>query len=132
MSIYIILTILLTVYGQLVIKWQINSAGHSRETVGKILFILRLYLIRGSLVVFWVLFSITHLDGCSFYRFCLPFMSLAFVLVTVLSSVCFMTITIPKAVGLGLIVVSIVWKSKIKCVALVANSLKERTVSPAV
>jgi len=32
--IYIILTILLTVYGQLVIKWQINSVGHFQETVG--------------------------------------------------------------------------------------------------
>jgi multidrug transporter EmrE-like cation transporter len=41
--------------------------------------------------------------------FAYPFMSLAFVLVTVLSSVCFYeAITIPKAVGLGLIVVGII------------------------
>jgi len=58
--IYIILTILLTVYGQLVIKWQ-TFCGYSRKPLGK--FILRL-LLNQSLVV-WVLFSITHLDGCS-------------------------------------------------------------------
>ena len=42
---YIFFTILFTVYGQIVIKWQVNSAGSLPiEPVEKINFILRLLL----------------------------------------------------------------------------------------
>ena len=112
--IYILLTILLTVYGQIVIKWQINSAGvFPGETVGKIFFILRLLLNPWVISSFLGAFlaSLTWMAALTKFSlsFAYPFMSLSFVLVMILSSVYFYeAITIPKAVGMGLIVVGII------------------------
>lgn len=112
--IYIVLTILLTVYGQIVIKWQVNSAGAFPEvTAAKILFILRLlqnpWVISSFLGAF--LASLSWMAAMTKFplSFAYPFMSLSFVLVMILSSIYFYEpITIPKAVGMGLIVVGII------------------------
>jgi multidrug transporter EmrE-like cation transporter len=111
---YILLTIILTVYGQIVIKWQVNSAGVLPiETNEKFLFILRL------LINPWVIssFACAFLAALSWMAamtkftlsYAYPFTSLTFVLVLTLSSIFFHdSITLPKAIGMGLIVAGIV------------------------
>ena len=112
--IYILLTILLTVYGQLIIKWQINYAGTFPEgIVEKGLFLLRLLLNPWVISSFIGAFlaSLTWMAALTKFplSFAYPFMSLAFVLVMVFSSVYFYeSITVPKAIGMGLIVVGII------------------------
>jgi len=111
-------------YGQLLLQ-QINLWGYLGETkVENFIYIASITLIRGSLVVFWVLLSLTWMAALTKFplSFAYPFMSLAFVLVTVLSSVCFYeAITTPKAVW-----INCCWHnywSKKKSVAPVTNSL---------
>lgn len=112
--IYIILTILLTVYGQIVIKWQVNNAGEfPAATMDKVLFILRLLLNPWVISSFAAAFlaSLTWMAALTKFSlsFAYPFMSLAFVLVMILSAIFFYEpITIAKAVGMGLIVAGII------------------------
>lgn len=112
--IYIILTILLTVYGQIVIKWQVNNAGEfPTATMDKLLFILRLLLNPWVISSFAAAFlaSLTWMAALTKFSlsFAYPFMSLAFVLVMILSAIFFYEpITIAKAVGMGLIVAGII------------------------
>lgn len=112
--IYIILTVLLTVYGQIVIKWQVNNAGEfPAETIDKLLFILRLLLNPWVISSFAAAFlaSLTWMAALTKFSlsFAYPFMSLAFVLVMILSAIFFYEpITIAKAVGMGLIVAGII------------------------
>ena len=115
---YIFLTIAFTVYGQIVLKWQVIGAGafpqHSSE---KIFFLGRLLLnpwvMSGFLAAFlaslaWMA-AMTKLDLSHAY----PFISLTFVLVIILSGVFFHeAITTPKIIGLGLIVLGIVVGSR--------------------
>jgi multidrug transporter EmrE-like cation transporter len=115
---YIFLTIILTVYGQMVLKWQVMGAGDfPAGSSDKILFLIRLILnpwvISGFFAAFlaslaWMA-AMTKLELSHAY----PFMSLNFVLVIVLSSFLFQeTITPPKVIGLGLIILGIVVGSK--------------------
>lgn len=112
--IYIFLTILLTVYGQIVIKWQVNAAGEFPSGASdKILFILRLLLNPWVISSFICAFlaSLTWIAALTKFplSFAYPFMSLAFVLVMVLSAILFYEpITVAKAVGMGLIVAGII------------------------
>lgn len=111
---YVACTILLTVYGQLVIKWQVAAAGEFPDTPsGKALFLARLlinpWVISALLaalgaVVAWMA-AMTKLDLSHAY----PFMSLAFVLV-VAGSIWFFhePLTLAKVVGLALICAGIV------------------------
>lgn len=112
---YIALTVLLTVYGQLVIKWQAAQAGPLPAGSGeKLAFLLRLMLLNP-----WVLsglfaaFLASLTWAAAMTRFPLshayPFMSLAFVLVMFFSALFFHEpITWPKVVGMTLIVAGIV------------------------
>ncbi|MDN5836061.1 MAG: EamA family transporter [Nitrosospira sp.] len=115
---YIFLTIIFTVYGQIVLKWQVIGAGDFPEDYSdKLLFIMRLLLnpwvISGFLAAFlasltWMA-AMTKLELSHAY----PFMSLNFVFVIILSSLLFQeTITPPKIVGLSLIILGIVVGSK--------------------
>jgi multidrug transporter EmrE-like cation transporter len=110
---YVIGTVLLTVYGQLVIKWQVSEAGSMPEaTPEKLLFLARLllnpWIITGLAAafvaaVFWMA-AMTKLPLSHAY----PFMSLAFVLVMVGSAAFFgEPITVLKATGLALIIAGI-------------------------
>ena len=112
--VYVFLTILLTVYGQLVIKWQVTAAGvFPTEPGDKFLFLARLLLnpwIISALVaalaaaVAWMA-AMTKLDLSHAY----PFTSLAFVLVVLCSAWIFHEpLTVPKMAGLALIVAGIV------------------------
>jgi len=111
---YVAGTILLTVYSQLIIKWQVSAAGAFPGTLlGKAEFIARLLInpwivsaLAGALVavILWMA-AMTRLDLSHAY----PFMSLAFVLV-VLGSAWFFhePLSLLKLTGLGLICVGIV------------------------
>lgn len=115
---YIFLTVLFTVYGQLVLKWQVSLAGvPPADTLEKTAYLLKLlfnpWVISGFLAAFlaalsWML-AMARFDLSYAY----PFMSLAFVLVLMLSGVIFgEAVTLPKVVGLALIVGGIVLSSQ--------------------
>jgi multidrug transporter EmrE-like cation transporter len=111
---YILLTIILTVYGQIIIKWQVNSAGEFPvETNEKLFFVLRLLLNPWVISSFTCAFLAALSWMAAMTKFTLsyayPFTSLTFVLVLTLSAVFFHdSITLPKAIGMGLIVAGIV------------------------
>ena len=108
--IYIALTIIFTVYGQIVIKWQASNAGPFPEDFNdKLLFLLRLvfnpWVLSGLAAAFlaslaWMA-AMTKFDLSHAY----PFMSLAFVLVLFLSAFFFNEpLTFSKIAGMALIV----------------------------
>ena len=111
---YVAGTILLTAFGQLIIKWQVSAAGpFPATTFGKLEFIARLlvnpwivFALLGALgaSILWMA-AMTRLDLSHAY----PFMSLAFVLV-VLGSAWFFSepLTLLKVVGLALVCAGIV------------------------
>jgi multidrug transporter EmrE-like cation transporter len=116
--IYIFLPIILTVYGQLVIKWQVKAAGvFPNEPSDKIWFILRLLLNPWVISCFATAFLSALAWMAAMTKFPLsyayPFMSLSFVFVVGLSAVFFQdSITLPKAVGIILIIAGLVIGSK--------------------
>lgn len=111
---YVFLTILFTVYGQLVLKWQVSAAGSLPADVsGKVRFLsgllLNPWVISAFLSAFlaalaWMA-AMTKLPLSHAY----PFMSLAFVLVMALSGLFFHEpITPAKVAGIVLIVLGLV------------------------
>jgi multidrug transporter EmrE-like cation transporter len=112
--VYVAATILLTVYGQLVVKWQVGQAGAFPEGVSdKVTFLVRLvvnpWVISVLLAAFLAALSwmaaMTQLDLSRAY----PFIGLSFVLVLLLSGVFFgETITLTKMLGASLIVAGLV------------------------
>lgn len=107
---FVAMTIALTVYGQLIVKWQVLDAGDYPSTWGaRIEFLGRLLVNPWVISVFagafiaamcWIS-ALTRFDLSVVY----PFMSLSFVLVLILSAVFFNeTITPLKTIGIGLIV----------------------------
>jgi drug/metabolite transporter (DMT)-like permease len=112
------MTIFLTVYGQIVIKWQVNSAGIMPvELNEKMGFMLRLLLnpwvMSGFVSAF--LAAISWMGAMSKFpiSYAYPFMSLAFVLVLIFSNIFFKEpITIGKTIGMGFIVLGIIFGSK--------------------
>jgi multidrug transporter EmrE-like cation transporter len=110
---YILMTVLLTVYGQLVIKWRMNVAGPAPEAaVDKLLFVLRLLLTPWVLsglaaallaAVFWMA-TLTRFPLSYAY----PFVAFTFVLVVGGGGLLFgEAIRWPTMVGLALIVTGI-------------------------
>lgn len=115
---YIAFTILFTVYGQFVIKWQASQAGTLPASGGdKILFLLRLclnpWVASGIAAAFvaslcWMA-AMTRLPLSHAY----PFTGLSFVLVLIGSGVCFGEALTPlKIAGTGLIVLGIIVASQ--------------------
>ena len=111
--VYIFLTIFFTVYGQLMIKWQMATAGAlPGPIVQKIIFLLRmftnLWVMSSFLAAFlaalcWMA-ALTKFDLNHAY----PFMGLTFVLVLLLSNLLFSEpITMLKIVGVALILIGI-------------------------
>jgi multidrug transporter EmrE-like cation transporter len=110
---YVGLTILFTVYGQIIIKWQIRHAGELPASLsGKFTFLLsqfgNLWIISGFAAAFlaslvWMA-AMTKLE----LSFAYPFMSLSFVLVVALSLVLFDEIfSWYKVVGMGIIILGL-------------------------
>lgn len=112
--VFVFSTIVLTVFGQIIIKWQVANAGAFPEDIyGKGLFLLRLLLNPWIISAFFAAFlasvtwmaAMTKLDLSHAY----PFMGLTFVLVMALSSVFFHeAMTLPKIVGISLVVLGII------------------------
>lgn len=110
---YVGCTVLLTVYGQLAIKWQVMKAGaFPVEDVDKVSFLLKLLLDPWILSAFaagllaslsWMA-AMTKLQLSHAY----PFMSLAFALVMLLSGPLFNeSITAPKIMGIILVMLGL-------------------------
>ncbi len=111
---YLAVTILLTVYGQLVFKWRAGAAGQLPEDwdgklqyVGMLLldpWILSGFAAAFLASLFWIL-AVSRLELSHAY----PFMSLSFVLVFVFAAIFFHEALPPaKIIGLGLIVAGLV------------------------
>jgi multidrug transporter EmrE-like cation transporter len=112
---YIVMTILFTVYGQIVIKWQAAQAGPLPIAVpDKLVFLLRLFFLNP-----WVLsglfaaFLASLAWAAAMTKFPLshayPFMSIAFVLVLFLSALFFHEpLSWQKLVGMTFIVGGII------------------------
>ena len=116
--IYIFITILLTVYGQVVIKWQTQLAGAlPLGNIDRIQYIIKLlinpWMISGFVGAFLAAISwivvVTKFDLSYAY----PFTSLAFVLVVFLSAAFFNEpVTWYRVIGLTAIVAGIVISSQ--------------------
>lgn len=107
---YIALTVLFTVYGQVVIKWQVNLAGDfPPDTMDKVWFILRLLLNVWVISSFAAAFvaSLTWMAAMTQFElsFAYPFMSLAYIIVLFLSVALFAeAFTWQKLVGTLIII----------------------------
>lgn len=115
---YIALTILFTVYGQLIIKWQVAQAGSLPSSLGaKVEFLLGLLLTPWVLSGFFAAFLASLCWMAAMTRLTLshayPFMGLSFVLVLFGSGIFFgEAITPLKITGTALIVLGIMVASQ--------------------
>ncbi len=111
--VYLGLTILFTVYGQLIIKSQVSAAGEFPPDTGdKIAFLARLLLnplvITGFIAAF--LASLTWMMTLTQFElsYAYPFQSLSFVIVVFLSVLIFSEpLTLTKLLGTGVILVGL-------------------------
>lgn len=110
---YIVLTILFTVYGQLILKWQVGQAGSLPASTGaKIGFLLGLLLKPWIVSGFAAAFLASLCWMAAMTKFNLshayPFMGLSFVLVLIGSGIFFGEAVTPmKIIGTALIVLGI-------------------------
>lgn len=115
---YVLGSILFTVYGQIIVKWQVGKAGALPVSFSeRIPFFLNLifnpWILSGILAGFFALVcwlaAMTKFDLSYAY----PFMSLAFVLVLVLSAILFHEpLTAAKILGVILIIAGIIVGSR--------------------
>jgi drug/metabolite transporter (DMT)-like permease len=113
-AVYVAATVLFTVYGQLVIKWQVTNAGDFPVDLGdKLHFLVRLLLKPWVITAFAAAFvaaitwmaALTKLDLSHAY----PFQATSFVLVLLLSAALLgESINAPKVAGILLIVAGLV------------------------
>lgn len=115
---YIAGTVLLTVYGQIVLKWQVSHLGPlPAQTSDKLLVLGRLLLnpwilscVAAALLAFlcWVV-ALTRFELTYAY----PFVSITFALVLVLSALFFAeTMTLAKVAGVALIIAGVALGSR--------------------
>lgn len=111
--VYILLTILFTVYGQLILKWRMNLKGQLPESFsGKIAFMFQAYLDPWILSGFLVAFFASVTWAMAMTKFPLskayPFMSLSYVLVFALSVLFFNeVVNLYKIIGFTLIIIGV-------------------------
>jgi drug/metabolite transporter (DMT)-like permease len=115
---YILLTVFLTAYGQLILKWRMNALNQPpAPLLEKFWFLFRIifdpFIFSGFFAAF--LASLTWMAALSRFQlsFAYPFMSLAFVVVMLCSYV-FLdeALTAQKILGLALIIVGLVVASR--------------------
>jgi drug/metabolite transporter (DMT)-like permease len=115
---YIFSVILLTVYGHLILKWQVTKAGAFPVSFAeRAAFLLRLvlnpWIISGLFAGFLALLSWMAAMTKFELSYAYPFMSLAFVLVLLSSALLFHeTVTTAKVFGILLIMAGIVIASR--------------------
>jgi multidrug transporter EmrE-like cation transporter len=115
---YIFISILLIVYGQITIKWQVNLAGVPPIVpIEKLWFLLHLllnpWIISGFVAAF--LSSLSWMGAMSKFplSYAYPFTGINFVLIIISSAIFFHeSITLPKLIAMFLIVSGIVIGSK--------------------
>lgn len=115
---YVLGSVLFTVYGQIIVKWQVAKAGAlPAGQVERVTFLLNLVLnpwivsaiLAGFFALLCWLAAMTKFELSYAY----PFMSLAFVLVLVLSAALFHEpLTAAKILGVLLIIVGIIVGSR--------------------
>ena len=115
---YVFGSVLFTVYGQIVVKWQVAKAGALPATIAE-----RIPFLLGLILNPWILSAI-FAGFCALLcwlaamtkfelSYAYPFMSLAFVLVLILSAVFFHEpLTAAKILGVLLIIAGIVVGSR--------------------
>ncbi len=107
---YIALTILFTVYGQIVIKWQVNLAGSFPvDPTEKVWFLVKLLLnpwvISSLLCAFLAALSWMAAMTKFSLGYAYQFMSLTYIAIPLLSFVFFQeTLSFPKILGMGFII----------------------------
>jgi multidrug transporter EmrE-like cation transporter len=112
--VYIIGTIFFTVYGQLVIKWQMaQTSGLPALFSDKVIFLLSMFMNLWVVSAFASAFlaSLCWMAAMTKFdlSFAYPFMSTSFILVLVLSGFFFHEpVSLPKLIGICLITVGIV------------------------
>lgn len=115
---FVLGSILFTVYGQLVVKWQVGKAGSLPETLPeRIVFLLKLVMNPWVLSAMGAGFGALLCWLAAMTKFELsyayPFMSLAFVLVLILSVFFFgEALTAPKVLGVLVVMVGIAIASR--------------------
>ncbi len=115
---YILLTVLLTAYGQLILKWRMNSLPQPPAPLPeKFWFLFKIifdpYIFSGFFAAF--LASLTWMAALAKFElsFAYPFMSLAFVVVLVCGYFFLHeSITVPKVIGMVLIVAGLIIASR--------------------
>jgi multidrug transporter EmrE-like cation transporter len=116
--VYLFSTISLTVYGQLIVKWRVGKAGAlPTDIVPKIRFLTALILDPWilSALLLAVLAAFSWMAAMTKFElsYAYPFISLSFVMVTILSAVIFREpITLAKVMGLALVVTGIIISSR--------------------
>jgi len=115
---YVLGSVLFTVYGQMVVKWQVAKAGAFPPSLSeKISFLVHLVLnpwilssmFAGFLALLCWLAAMTKFELSYAY----PFMSLAFMFVLILSAILFHeAVTVPKVLGVLLIMAGIIVASR--------------------
>jgi len=111
---YIFLTIVFTVYGQLVIKWQMARVGSlPAGLAGKLWFLFGMvwnpWVFSGFCAAF--LAALAWMAAMTRFElsYAYPFMGLAFVIVMVLSGLLFHEpITLPRLLGTGLVILGVI------------------------
>ena len=111
--VYILLTVAFTVYGQLVLKWQIGLAGPPPEAAWpKFVFLAGMFLnpwvVSGLFAA--VLASLAWMATLTKFplSFAYPFMSLSFIGVMFASAALFSeALTVPKVAGMALVVLGL-------------------------
>ena len=107
---YVFMTIFFTVYGQLVLKWQVNEAGQLPVDLGgKIFFLFKLllnpWIISGFVSAFVAALSWMAAMTKFELSYAYPFVSITFVLVVLSGAIFFNEpLSWPKIAGMALIV----------------------------
>lgn len=115
---YIVGTILFTIYGQIVIKWQMAKVGSLPHPVyDRVVLLLSLFLNVWIISAFLsaILAALCWMAAMTKFElsYAYPFMSLSFVIVLILScTLLHETINLPKIIGLIFIVCGIIISSQ--------------------
>jgi multidrug transporter EmrE-like cation transporter len=116
--IYILITLILTIYGQLILKWRLNFLGHlpdgfQKQFVYIYSALIDPYILSSFLAAF--LASITWIAALTKFHlsYAYPFMSISFIAVLIMSNIFFnVPLTVNKIIGIVMITGGLIIASK--------------------